>query len=383
MQKPLKVLFGLGSLVLLLAGISSGSANARIQVAPFFTKTPAAIFLPLVVGSGAPVGGGNPTAVPQPSATLALSATPTLPPTLTSTPLPTATPTLPPTSTPTIPPTSTPTTVPVPTGSASDPVLIGAGDIALCGRPGSAQTAHILAQNPGTVIAVGDNAYPDGAPADYTNCYDPTWGAFKSKTFAVPGNHDYTTPNASGYFNYFGSKVGNPTEGWYSFNVGAWHILAVNSNCSAVGGCNTGSPQETWVKSDLAASSAKCTLAFWHHPLYSSGRNGDFTQMSPIWQDLYNAGAEIVISGHDHDYERFAPQDASGNKDTARGITQFVVGTGGSDFTPLVFPLQPNSVTQLENVFGVLKLILHPTSYTWQFIPVSGSFKDGGTVACH
>jgi acid phosphatase type 7 len=383
MRKSLKVLFGLGSLVLLLAGISSGSAagsaNASVLMAPFFAKTPVSIFLPLVTGSGASVGGGNPTAVPQPSATPALSPTPTLPPTSTTTPLPTATPTLAPTST----PTQTPTSIPVPTGSASDPVLIGAGDIALCGRPGSAQTAQILAHNPGTVIAVGDNAYPDGAPADYTNCYDPTWGAFKGKTFAVPGNHDYTTPNASGYFSYFGSKVGNPSEGWYSFNVGTWHILAINSNCSSVGGCNTGSPQETWVKSDLASSNAKCTLAFWHHPLYSSGRNGDFTQMGPIWQDLYNAGAEIVISGHDHDYERFAPQDASGNKDTVRGITQFVVGTGGSDFTPLVFPLQPNSVTQLQNVFGVLKLTLHPASFTWQFIPVSGSFKDGGIVACH
>ncbi len=383
MHKSYKVLFGLFSVILLLAGVISGSAagsaNPGALLAPLFSRTPTPIFLPLVSGPGVSVGGGNPTPIPQPSATLALTATPTLPPTSTATPLPTSTPTLAPTSTPTV----TPTSIPVPTGSPADPVLIGAGDIAMCGRPGSGQTAQILAKNPGTVIAVGDNAYPDGAPADYTNCYDPTWGAFKGKTFAVPGNHDYTTANASGYFAYFGSKAGDPAQGWYSFNVGAWHILAINSNCSAVGGCNTGSPQETWVKSDLAASTAKCTLAFWHHPYYSSGRNGDFTQMGAIWQDLYNAGAEIVVSGHDHDYERFAPQDASGTKDTARGITQFVVGTGGSDFTPLVFPLQPNSVTQLENVFGVLKLILHPTSYTWQFIPISGTFKDSGTVACH
>jgi acid phosphatase type 7 len=354
--------------ILLTACTPGASANLFIGqgslLAPASGAPPHAIYLPMVTGLDGSVGSAvTPTPVQVATGTPASQPSPT--------------------STPTLPATATSIPAPSPTNSSHDPVLIGAGDIALCGRPGSTQTAAILASNPGAVVAIGDNAYPDGAPTDYSSCYDPAWGAFKSKTFPVPGNHDYTTAGASGYFNYFGARAADPSQGWYSFNVGSWHILAINSNCSQVGGCKAGSPQEQWVESDLAAHPTKCTLAFWHHPYYSSGRNGQFIQMGDIWQDLYNAGAEIVLSGHDHDYERFAPQDTAGSVDTARGITQFVVGTGGSDFTPLIFPLQPNSLAHLEDVFGVLKLTLHPTSYTWQFIPVSGTFTDSGTRSCH
>ena len=347
-------------LALGLAGILPGAWVKIGLLASPASGQPKTIYLPLVEG-GSGVVGVSPTS------------TPTLAPTATSLPAATAT------ATPGISITPTPTS----SGGGSDPVLIGAGDIAMCGRPGSAQTAAILAQNPGTVFALGDNAYDSGTPLEYTTCYDPVWGIFKNHTYPVPGNHDYLTLNASGYFGYFGAAAGNPLQGWYSFDLGAWHILAINSNCLFVGGCNTNSPQERWVRADLAAHPAKCTLAMWHHPYYSSGQNGDTTQMAAIWQDLYNAGAELVLSGHDHDYERFAPQDASANLDTARGIVQFVVGVGGSDFTPILYPLQPNSLTQLQNTFGVLKLTLHPSSYSWAFLPVSGSYSDSGTANCH
>lgn len=270
-----------------------------------------------------------------------------------------------------------------PPTSASDPVILAAGDIAKCGMPGAQQTAAIIQGIPGTVLALGDNAYDNGLASEYTNCYDPTWGVFKDRTKPVPGNHDYITANASGYYGYYGAAAGDPTLGYYSFNVGTWHILAINSNCNPVGGCGIHTPEDTWVKADLAATTAKCVLAFWHHPYYSSGSTGSTPQMATIWKDLYTAGADVVLVGHEHNYERFAPQGLNATADPVSGVAEFVVGTGGGNFTELVFPLQPNSMASAQNVYGVLKMILHPTSYSWEFISVDGSYTDKGTANCH
>ncbi len=263
-----------------------------------------------------------------------------------------------------------------------DAFLAAAGDIAKCGFPGDSQTAALIEGLPGTVLALGDNAYDSGTAAEYANCYAPTWGAFFSRTKPIPGNHDYLTPNASGYFGYFGALAGDPAKGYYSYNLGSWHILAINSNCSQVGGCKQNNPQELWVRADLAKNQAQCVLAYWHHPMYSSGQTGDNPQMAVIWQDLYNAHAEIVLSGHDHDYERFLPQDANAALDNGRGVVQFVVGTGGGNFTPIIQPIQPNSAVTVEHTYGVLQLTLHTNSYDWAFIAVDGRTLDSGTANC-
>ncbi len=283
--------------------------------------------------------------------------------------------------------TSTRTPTRTPTPSPFDPVILAAGDIARCGDTGDLHTAALIEKIPNaTVLPLGDNAYESGTPQNYAGCYDPAWGAFKARTRPVPGNHDYLTAGAAGYFGYFGALAGDPKKGYYSYNLGSWHLLAINSDCSPVGGCGAGSAEEKWVRADLAASKAKCTLAYWHHAYYTAlakGGTGPAPAMSAIFTDLYNAGAEIVLSGHIHAYERFAPQNASGSLDAARGVVQFVVGTGGSNFTPLLQPLAPNTLAHQDTVFGVLKLTLHAASYTYQFLPISGQYTDSGTVNCH
>src|SRR5205823_5802208 len=190
-------------------------------------------------------------------------------------------------------------------------VLVGAGDIADCAKTGDSLTANLMDTIPGTVFAAGDNAYPDGSTNDYKNCYAPTWGRFKARTKPVPGNHDYLTAGAAGYFTYFGSAAGQSGSGYYSYDLGDWHVVALNSNIAM----NVGSPQEVWLKADLANSTKRCTVAYWHHPLFSSGNEGPHAEVKPLYQDLYNAGAELVVVGHDHDYERFAPQTPEGGAD--------------------------------------------------------------------
>jgi acid phosphatase type 7 len=242
----------------------------------------------------------------------------------------------------------------------------------------------IIATNPEIVLALGDNQYEEGTLAQYQNSYDLSWGRFKNITRPVVGNHEYLTTGAAGHFAYYGSLAGDPTKGYYSFNVGNWHLIALNSNCSKVGGCGVGSLQETWLRADLAAHPTVCTLAYWHHARFSSGAIGNNTAMIPFWNALYNAGAELVLVGHDHHYERFAPQTSSGVADP-NGIREFVVGVGGKapTGTPTV---QPNSETRVTNLYGFLKLDLHPTSYDWEFVvePNRGySFTDSGSAACH
>ncbi|GAA1293649.1 hypothetical protein Psi02_42830 [Planotetraspora silvatica] len=277
--------------------------------------------------------------------------------------------------------TSTPT--PTPTPTSGDPVLVGAGDIANSGS-GDTATAALLDGIPGTVFTAGDDAYDNGSTADFNNYYAPTWGRHKARTRPVAGNHEYNTSGASGYFGYFGSSAGEPGKGYYSYNLGNWHIVALNSNCSSIGGCNAGSAQEQWLRSDLAANTRPCTLAIWHHPRFTSGSNhAPTTSVGPLVQALYDNNAEVVVTGHNHQYERFAPMNPSGQLDNTRGIRHFVVGTGGAGMYNFG-TIQPNSEVRNNNTFGVLKFTLHSNSYTWQFVPQSGkTFTDGGTNSCH
>ena len=263
-------------------------------------------------------------------------------------------------------------------------ILVGAGDIADCkDLSGAEATAKLLQNVGGTVMAVGDLAYPDGSKENFT-CYDKTWGRAKSRTRPAPGNHEFHAAGAAPYFNYFGAVAGDPKTGYYSYELGTWHIIVLNSECRDVGGCEAGSPQERWLRADLAAHPAACTLAYWHRPLFSSGSaHGNDLTVKPLFQALYQANADIVVGGHDHDYERFAPQTPAGVADPQRGIREFVVGTGGKNHRPFGAP-RPNSELRDATAFGVLKLTLRPGAYDWQFIPETGkSFTDSGSGKCH
>ena len=264
-------------------------------------------------------------------------------------------------------------------------VLVGAGDIASCDLTGDEDTAKLLDRIPGTIFTTGDHAYYDGTETEFAECYEPSWGRHTNRTYPVPGNHDYNTANASGYFSYFGPAAGEPGEGYYSYDLGEWHIIALNSTCeSVIGGCQEGSPMLRWLEEDLATNSKACTLAYWHRPLFSSGAtHGNGPDIKPIWDALYAAGAEVVVNGHEHNYERFAPQDPNGVADAERGIREFVVGTGGYYPYPLG-EIQPNSEVRNDDTHGVLKLTLRPSDYEWEFVPVADNpFKDSGSGSCH
>ena len=260
-------------------------------------------------------------------------------------------------------------------GGGSDPVVVAAGD--LCGSPTDcAPTAALVGQiAPTRVLTLGDNAYPDGTSSDYASYYDPNWGKYKSITSPAPGNHDYHTANGAGYFGYFGAQAPAP---YYSFDLGAWHVVSLNGELSH----SSGSTQETWLKADLAAHAGQCILAYWHEPRFSSGsEHGSNTSFDAFWRDLYAAGADVVLNGHEHDYERFAPQSPTGAADP-KGIRQFVVGTGGAGLYQFATTL-PNSEVRNSDTFGVMKLTLHATGYDWRFVPVAGSsFTDTGSGSC-
>jgi len=232
------------------------------------------------------------------------------------------------------------------------------------------------------VLALGDLQYDEGAAAAFSPSYDPTWGRVKSITSPAAGNHEYGTPGAAGYFRYFGGAAGDPGRGYYSFDLGGWHLIALNSNCSQVGGCEAGSPQERWLRRDLASSPAMCTLAFWHHPHFSSGLHGGSDAYEPFWNALFEADADVVLAGHDHDYERFAPQTPEGHADRARGVREFVVGTGGRSLRD--FPgAEGNSEAHDDSTFGILELTLGRSAYAWRFRPAVGTFTDSGSSSCH
>ena len=276
-------------------------------------------------------------------------------------------------------------TKPVVRAAMDEPaILVGAGDIADCrDLSGAEATAKLLEQVPGTVMAVGDLAYPDGSVENF-QCYDKTWGHVKARTRPAVGNHEFHAAGGTPYFDYFGASAGDPKDGYYSYELGTWHIVVLNSECRDVGGCDADSRQVRWLRTDLAAHPAACTLAYWHKPLFSSGSaHGNDPEMRPLWQALYDANADVVINGHDHNYERFAPQTPDGRSDAARGIREFVVGTGGKNHRPIVLA-KPNSESRNADAYGVLKLTLRAGAYDWQFIPEPGKqFSDSGTGKCH
>ena len=284
-------------------------------------------------------------------------------------------------------PTATKTASPTPNATepseAGDVVLLAAGDIADCGSSGDEATAKLLGSNGGTIATMGDNVYNDGTAAQFRDCFDPTWGQYKSRIKPSPGNHDYHTSGASGYYGYFGAAAGDPKKGYYSYDLGNWHIVALNSNCGNIGGCGATSPQGQWLQSDLNAHTNSCTLAYWHHPLFSSGNHGSSSATRDLWNILYQEGAEVVLMGHDHHYERFAPQSASAASDSSFGIRGFIVGTGGRGLYNVGSAIK-NSEVRYNGGWGILKLTLGNGSYSWQFLSVAGkTFTDSGTGKCH
>jgi hypothetical protein len=266
--------------------------------------------------------------------------------------------------------------------TASDPVITAAGDISPSNVNGNQkQTSdQVLAINPTVALTLGDNQYPAGALADFQSYYEPTWGRFKAITRPSPGNHDYRTSGAAGYFGYFGSAAKPNGTSYYSFDLGSWHLIALDSNIPR----NAGSPQEQWLRADLAAATQPCILAYWHHVRFTSGTSHDNnTSVAAFWNALYDARADIVLSGHEHNYERFGRQDPSAQADP-QGIRQFVVGTGGFGLYNQFSTPDPNSEVRNGTTHGVLKLTLQPTAYQWEFISSAGAVVDsGGPDACH
>jgi hypothetical protein len=274
-------------------------------------------------------------------------------------------------------------------------VIAAAGDIACApsdANVGGANPAYcqqmatsnlIFGANYAGVLLLGDNQYENGTKADYDAVYGPSWGRFLSTTYPVPGNHEYNTASAAGYYQYFGSRAGDPTKGYYSYDIGSWHLIALNSNCGVVS-CSAGQAQEQWLRADLAAhASTSCTLAYWHHPRFSSGAgHGSSTATQALWAALDQYGAEIVLVGHEHNYERFAPQTATGVA-SATAIREFVVGSGGKNHYGFQATPIANSQVRNSTSFGILSLTLGTGSYNWNFVPTSGSFTDTGSTAYH
>jgi hypothetical protein len=272
------------------------------------------------------------------------------------------------------------TTTPTSTG---DPVLVGAGDIAVCGANGDEDTAALLDATAGTVFTAGDNAYESGSARDFAQCYEPSWGRHRARTRPAPGNHDWETDGLKGYFDYFGAAAQGPDgSSWYSYDLGTWHIIVLDSVCHKVGGCDGTSPQGRWLAADLAVSNAACTMAIFHHPRFSSGEHGDQVAVDAFWRPLYAAGVDVIVNGHDHNYERFAPQDPDGKADTTRGIREFVVGSGGGELRSFVRQAA-NSDMRIANGYGVIAFTLHEGAYDWVFTVAGADFQDTGRQSCH
>jgi hypothetical protein len=252
--------------------------------------------------------------------------------------------------------------------------LVGAGDIAVCGSSADEATAALLDAIPGTVFTTGDNVYSSGTATEFADCYGPGWGRHLGRTRPSPGNHDYATGSASGYFGYFGSRAGPAGRGYYAYSLGGWRIYSLNSERM------TGSQLE-WLRADLGARSARCSLAYWHRPLFSSGMHGDHPGVRPFWRALYRAGAELVINGHEHEYERFAKLRPDGTR-ARKGLRQIIVGTGGASLREFG-SIRPHSVVRDAGSHGVLKLTLAASGYSWQFIGIAGDTRDAGSGVCH
>ncbi len=269
-----------------------------------------------------------------------------------------------------------------PRRGTNDPVLVAAGDISSCGNDHDEATAKLLDGIPGTVAALGDTVYPGGRAKEFAECYQPTWGRHLDRTYPAVGNHEYQTADAADYFRYFGQRAGEAGQGYYRYQVGEWQIFVLNSNCSEVGGCDSGSPQVAWLEQELAAYPSGCSLAYMHHPPFSSGYHGGTASLKTIWKTLVQRGVDVVLAGHDHAYERFAPLDATGQVDLPHGTREFVVGTGGRSLYSFR-SLKTGSEVRSNKTYGVLKLTLHPDAYSWEFVPVAGqTFTDAGSADC-
>jgi hypothetical protein len=264
--------------------------------------------------------------------------------------------------------------------------IVAAGDIARCELGSDEATGllldEMLADTEGVVAALGDTVYNSGAPDEYRDCYEPAWGRHGSRTRPAVGNHEYKTKNATGYFEYFGEAAGDPDKGWYSYTMGTWQIIVLNSNCSQIGGCDEGSDQEQWLRDELATAAAKCTVAYMHHPRFSSGTHGDDDSLIDLWAVLDKYNVEMVLAGHDHNYERFGPMTADGSLTGADGVQSFVVGTGGTYLRPADTP-RPGSETLIDDKHGVLRLDLAHESYEWRFVDTAGITHDRGSRACN
>lgn len=274
-------------------------------------------------------------------------------------------------------------------------VVVATGDMVCGGPPATPReclhgvTAGLAAAlSPQAVLVLGDLQYEQGELANFQAYYHPTWGALKSITYPVPGNHEYETPRASGYFDYFNGmgvdsgRAGHRDRGWYAFTLGAWHVIALNSNCPQAGGCGAGSPQEQWLRATLAANTAKCTLAYWHHPRFSAAGASD-TSVTALWKALEDDAADLILTAHTHNYERYAPLTSVGAVDGARGIPSFIVGTGGRSVH-----MTPRTQVGLQAIdgrtFGVLRLVLKDGGFDWEFRSEPGStFTDAGSASCH
>jgi len=281
---------------------------------------------------------------------------------------------------------------PAATAGAAAPIVAAAGDIACApGDPVTPTTCHqmqtsnLFVGNPAitAVLPLGDEQYEDGLLSEFQNSYDLSWGRALGKSHPVPGNHEYASgSNGNGYFAYFGARAGTAGRGWYSFNVGQWHLIALNANCTHVGGCGASSPQMTFLKNDLAKHHPACTLAFWHQARFSSGPQGNVVAMDAIWKVLYSHHVDVVLSGHDHIYERYALQTPAQAKDPKHGIREFVVGTGGRSLDPFTGPFTNGQFRQ-RSQFGILKLTLHPHRYEWRYVSAAKHVLDSGETDCH
>jgi len=274
-------------------------------------------------------------------------------------------------------------------GDGAEPeVLLAAGDIAECPTSGDEATAEIVERFPdATVAALGDNAYPVGSVRDYRDCFDPSWGRFRDRIRPATGNHEFSTKDAGGYYQYFGDAGGPFDRYHYSYDLGAWHVVVLNTDCWRVGGCELDSPQIEWLRDDLARNPRRCTLAYMHRPPFSSGRYGepkDTTRVRPLWQTLYEENVDVLLAAHEHSYERFAPMNTRGEPDDERGVRLFVVGTGGGNLREFAFGPLPTTEVRNAQTWGVLKLTLHSDGYEWEFLPVEGeTFTDSGSGSCH
>jgi hypothetical protein len=278
------------------------------------------------------------------------------------------------------------------------PVMIAAGDIAVCGVSGDEETAHIVdslltsnnaAKVQSAVVTIGDNAYPSGSSGvenDFPRCFSPSWGSARimNVIHPSPGNHDYDSGSAEPYFSYFGKRAGPPGKGYYSYDFGGWHVISLNSELYFEHGTVAEArQQEDWLRKDLAANRALCTLAYFHRPFFSSGNYGSSRQMQPLWRILYEGGADLILNGHEHHYERFLSQTPAGVADSAHGVAQIIAGTGGGDLRGVRSQLAGNSTYQIHGHYGVLKLTLGDGEYRHAFLDTDGRVWDAGSGRCH